>query len=180
LRPADVFVDIFDDIIRQILAGADPVAITNPSQVALTENDRAIITTARTQLANAVKTLFDSVIDERRKTTVADELRAVSADAVDYVKAWLKGKSVANEKIEAETMLIIEQARDLYERRQADLAEKALDRERKSLNNAQKRIAIAKKMLDLYRALEPNALVSLATGFGTVASPQPTWRASLK
>ena len=105
------------------------------------------------------------MIDDKANTTVADELRAVSAEAVNHVKAWLRGKSVANDKIEAETLLIIEQAQDMYERRQADLAERAIDRERKALENLRLRIDAARAVITLYRELEPSALVDLTRGF---------------
>ncbi len=133
----------------------------------------------RDNLAAAMNALFAVVVDQQRNTTVADELHAVSAEAVNHVKAWLRGKTVANEKLEAETMLILEQARDIYERRQADLADGALERERKALENVRLRIAVAGEMMQLYRRLEPGAVATLAGGFSaarplTLSSPSPS------
>jgi hypothetical protein len=173
IKAADIFVDIFDDVMRQIQAGATQLAIANPSRVAPTEEDRKIFAVAREQFAAAMKSLFETVVDAKRNTTVADELQEVSAEAVNHVKAWLRGKSIANDKIEAETMLIIEQARDMYERRQADLADKALDRERKALENFRVRIAVAQEMITVYQKLEPNALVELNDSFASVAPALP-------
>ncbi|MHC6712064.1 hypothetical protein, partial [Staphylococcus aureus] len=90
----------------QLNEGANQVAIGNPSQIVSTEHDRQVLNSVREQLAAAMTALFNTVIDAQSKTTVADELREVSAEAVNYVKAWLSGKALANEKLEAETMLI--------------------------------------------------------------------------
>jgi len=68
---------------------------------------------------------------------------------------------VGNEKIEAETYLILEKIRDMYERRQSELADAELDRERKSLENFEKKIGILEKLLAMHNQLEPDAVVDL-------------------
>jgi len=78
-----------------------------------------------------VNDLLNTVVDSEQNTTVQDELGEVAKGAVSHVKEWLRSRHIANEKIEAETLLILEQARDMYERRQSELANAALDRERK-------------------------------------------------
>jgi uncharacterized protein YuzE len=166
IRAADIFVDVFDEVAQQLATGSRQLTLTNSSRIVPTAQDRSLLETAREHLASAMRSLFETVVDAKRNTTVADELQEVSAEAVNHVKAWLRGKSIANEKIEAETMLIIEQARDMYERRQADLADKALERERKALENVRVKIAVAQEMIDMYRKLEPSALVDLTSRFG--------------
>jgi len=168
IRAADIFIDIFDDMVGQLQAGAQQVAIPSPSQLVSTEQDLQLVNTARERLAGAITALFNTVIDVNRNTTVGEELQEVSSEALNHIKAWLRGKALTNDKLEAETMLVIEQARDMYERRQADLADKALDRERKVLDNVIIRIKATKEMIDMYHQLEPNALVQLTTGFRTV------------
>lgn len=170
IQAADIFVDIFDTIVEQLQSGSNQVAIANPSQVVPTGNDRKVLTAVRDQLADAMKALFNTVIDTGRNTTVADELGEVSAEAVNHVKAWLRGRALANEKLEAETMLIVEQVRDMYERRQADLADKSLERERKALENVRVRMAVAQEMLAMYQKLEPSALVRLTGSFAPAAA----------
>lgn len=169
IEATDIFIDVFDEVLRQVQAGHGQLTITNPSRLIETAADRSLIDKLRQQLSDAVGGLLNTVVDTRANTTVADELREVSAEAVSHIKAWLKGKSVANDRIEAETLLIIEQAQDMYERRQADLAEKALDRERKSLENLRLRIDAAKAVVALYLELEPSALVDLTRGFAAPA-----------
>lgn len=170
IEATDIFIDVFDEVLRQVQAGQGQLAITAPSRLIETEAESGLVEKLRSQLSDAVGRLLDTVVEPQSRTTVADELREISAEAVTHLKAWLKGKSVANDRIEAETLLIIEQAQDMYERRQADLAEKALDRERKALENLRLRIDAATEVMALYRQLEPSALVDLTRGY---ASPLP-------
>lgn len=178
IKATDIFIDVFDEVLRQVQAGQGQLTIANPSRLTGTEGDHAMIGRLRQQLSDAVGRLLDTVVEPTSKTTVADELRAVSGGAVNHLKAWLKGRSLANDKIEAETLLIIEQAQDMYERRQADLEEKALDRERKALENLRLRIEAAKDVMALYRELEPSALVDLTRSFAPpLPAPQKPPRA---
>ena len=73
---------------------------------------------------------------------------------------------MSNEKIEAEALLIIEQTRDLYERRQADLVGAALDREARALANFEKKIEIVEKLAAMMGRLGPNAIIGLLPSFG--------------
>lgn len=163
IQATDIFIDVFDEILRQVQAGAGQLTIANPTRLIETEADRRMIANLRQQLSDAVGGLLDTVVDAKAKTTVADELRAVSAEAVGHLKAWLQSNSVANEKIRAETLLILEQAQDLYERRQADMEDRALER-------VFRRIAAVREVMTLYRDLEPSALVDLTRSF---AAPLP-------
>ncbi|GEM_PF-489784 len=163
IAATDIFIDVFDEVLRQVQAGRGQLTITNPSRLVETEADRSMIANLRSQLSDAVSGLLNTVVDARANTTVADELRAVSAEAVGHLKAWLQGNTVANEKIRAETLLILEQAQDMYQRRQADMADREIDR-------VFKRIEAVKAVMALYRDLEPSALVDLTRSF---AAPQP-------
>ncbi len=164
IAATDIFIDIFDEVLRQLQSGSRAITIANPSRLIETDADRTLIDKLRQQLSDAIGSLLNTVVDARAKTTVADELHEIAAEAVNHLKAWLKGKSVANEKVRAETLLILEQAQDLYERRQADLADKEIER-------VLKRIDAVKAVMALYRDLEPSALVDLTRSF---ASPLTT------
>lgn len=165
IAATDIFIDVFDEILRQVQAGNRQLTIANPSRLTDADEDRKMVGNLRKQLAEAVDRLLNTVIDVKSKATVADEMLQISAEATKHVKAWLRGRSVNNEKIEAETLLIVEQAQDMYERRQADLAERTLDRERKALENLRLRIVAAKDVMALYRELEPSALADLTRPF---------------
>jgi hypothetical protein len=177
IQATDVFIDVFDEIIGQMEAGRGRLTVSEPSRLIQSEADRTFMAQLRGRLVVAVDSLLNTVIEPNGRTTVADELRTVAAEAVNHIKAWLKGKSVANDKIEAETLLIIQQAQDIFERRQADLAEKALDRERKALENLRLRIEAVREVMALHRQLEPSALVELTRGFAAplaLSAPSPT------
>jgi hypothetical protein len=68
---------------------------------------------------------------------------------------------VGNEKIEAETYLLLEKARDIYERRHSELASAALDREHMAIEILEKRIDIVERLVKMHKQLEPNAVVNM-------------------
>lgn len=106
------------------------------------------------------------MIDADGKTTVRDELQDVAQDAITFIKEALRTKKVQNEKVEAETVLILEKARDIYERRQSELADARIDREAKSLENFLRKIEISEKLWEMYNKLEPNSVVGLIGEYG--------------
>jgi hypothetical protein len=166
IQATDIFIDVFDEVLRQLQAGRGELTITNPSRLVETEADRSMIANLRQQLSDAVSGLLNTVVDAKAKTTLADELRNVSAEAVGHLKAWLQTNSVANEKIRAETLLILEQAQDIFERRQADMADREIER-------VFKRIEAVKAVMALYHDLEPSALVDLTRSFAApLSAPQ--------
>ena len=59
----------------------------------------------------------------------------------------------------------------MYERRQSELANAVLDRERKVLENVEKKIGIVEKLLKMCDKLEPNALIGLVGGY--IKKPMP-------
>ena len=71
---------------------------------------------------------------------------------------------------------MLEQTRDLFERRQSDLQGAALDQERKALDNIEKKIALVERLMEMHDKLEPNAVVGLVGGFMAppTALPAPT------
>ncbi len=158
---ADVFVDVFDEVLSQVMQGQKTVEVSNPSRIMPDEEQSKQISRLRSRIAMAINDLLNTVVDIEQKTTVKDELGNVAQEAVTHVKEWLRSKKAGNEKIEAETYLLLEQARDMYERRQSELASAALDRERKSLENFEKKIGIVEKLLKMLNQLEPNAVVNL-------------------
>ncbi len=90
----------------------------------------------------------------------------IADGAIGHLKEWLKKSKLSNDKIEAETLLIIEQTRDIYDRRQSDLATATVDRERKYLEIIDKKIDIIERLLKMHHDLEPSALVKLISGYG--------------
>ena len=137
------------------------IQVSNPSRIAPDEEQLNHARKLRTKISKAIDDLLNTVVNTDQNTTVKDELKNVAQEAVDYVKEWLRSKKVGNEKIEAETYLLLEKARDIYERRQSELASAALDQERKTLENLDKKIDIVERLLNMHNQLEPNAVVNM-------------------
>jgi len=165
VEAADVFIDVFDEVLVQLHRGQNVIEVSNPSRLAPDAEDVEQIRKLRKKIAKSVNDLLNTVIDSEQNTTVQDELGEIAKGAVSHVKEWLRSRQVGNEKIETETLLILEQTRDMYERRQSELANAVLDRERKVLENVEKKIGIVEKLLKMCDKLEPNALIGLFGGY---------------
>jgi len=158
---ADIFVDVFDEVLAQVFKGQKMIQVSNPSRIAPDEEQLKNARKLRTKISKAIDDLLNTVVNTEQNTTVRDELGDVAKEAVSHVKELLRSKKVGNEKIEAETFLLLEKARDMYERRQSELANAALDRERKVLENFEKKIDIVERLLKMHNHLEPNAVVNM-------------------
>jgi len=161
LDAADVFVDVFDEVLAQVFQGKNMIQVSNPSRIAPDEEQQSHARKLKSKIAKAIDDLLNTVVNTDQNTTVKDELGDIAQEAVDYVKEWLRSKKVGNEKIEAETYLLLEKARDMYERRQSELASAALDQERKVLENLEKKIDIVERLLKMHNQLEPNSIVTM-------------------
>ncbi len=167
LEAADVFVDVFDEVLAQVFQGKDIIRVSNPSRIAPSEEQLSHASKLRSKISKAIDELLNTVVNTDQNTTVKDELGIIAQEAVDYVKEWLRSKKVGNEKIEAETYLLLEKARDIYERRQSELESARLDQERKVLENLDKKIDIVERLLEMHNKLEPNSIVKMVGQFIT-------------
>ena len=158
---ADIFVDVFDEILGQVFQGKKMIQVSNPSRISPDEEQLNQARKVRSKIASAIDNLLNTVVNTDQNTTMKDELGDVAQEAIDFVKEWLRSKKVGNEKIEAETYLLLEKARDIYERRQSELASAALDREHKALEILEKRIDIVERLVKMHKQLEPNAVVKM-------------------
>lgn len=165
IKAADLFVDIFDEVIAGLSKDTTHIAVSNPSRLLPDEQTIKQVQTLRNKITNAVNDLLNTVINTEENKTVRDEIGEIAEDALGHLKEWLKNKKLSNDKIKAETLLIIEQARDIYERRQSELASAELEREGKSLDIVEKKIRIIERLLRMHSDLEPNALIQLVSGF---------------
>lgn len=169
IEAADTFVDVFDEVLVQLYTNPGRIEISNPSRIAPTDDDITEVKKLRNKIVRSVNDLLNTVVDPETNVTVQDELQGVAKEAIGYVKEVLRSRKVDNEKIEAETLLILEKARDIYERRQSELADAIIDRETKVLNNFQKKIKIAERLWDMYHKLEPSAVVDIVGGYNEAA-----------
>ncbi|XOV66426.1 MAG: ORF6N domain-containing protein [Fluviicola sp.] len=165
VEAADAFIDIFDEVISGLLEGQEQVQISNPSRILPDDSHNKEMHGIRERIRRSVNDLLDTVVNKKDNKTVRDELQEVSEGAVNHVKEWLKNKKLTNEKIKAETLLIIEQARDIYERRKSELETAALEREHKNLEIVTRKIEIVERLLQVHSMLEPSAMVKMVSGF---------------
>ena len=174
LEATDLVIDVFAEVMTQLAQGRARVSIAEPERLLPSPDLVEDLAKIRKRLLKAVDNLLDTTIDTQSGATVREELGDIAASAASHVKEILRTRKVGNEKIEAETVLILEQARDLYERRQSDLKGAAIAREREALSNFEKKIGIVERLLKLKNELEPNALVELfPAGVAPRALPPP-------
>jgi hypothetical protein len=165
LDATDLVIDVFTEVMTQVIHGQNALSVANPSRLRGSEEHIVALTSLRKQVVSAIENLLNTKIDPDAGTTVREELGDVAAAALTHIKELMRARKVSNEKIEAEALLIVEQTRDIFERRQADLAGAALDRERKALENFARKIEIVVQLLAMMDKLEPNAVVHLLGAF---------------
>lgn len=176
LQATDLIIDVFIAVWRQVAQGATAVAVPNPSRL-LPSATRAEFDRLRKKLLGALDGLLDTVINSKTQTTVRDEIEEATVTALDHLKERMKTRGLENDKLAAETLLILEQVRDLRERRQEQLRRARAHTEGLILDNLDKKISLVERALKMLGKLEPSALVSLyadlATPSATKALPTP-------
>lgn len=168
IAAADTFIDVFTEVLIQIYQGKQQIEISQPDRVAPDENATNQILSIRKKIAKAVDDILDTVVDAKTNATIKDELGDMASGVRSHLSEWLKTRKISNDNVEADTLLTLEKARDIYERRQADLKGAALDRERKALENIDKKIDLVERLWNMHRQLEPNAVVQMV---GTYIRP---------
>lgn len=163
-RATDAMIDIFIEVYQQLALGRQAVEIAQPSRLLPQGGAGEALRKVREQLFKAVADLLETEIPATR-TTVADEIGELAGGALGYIKAHLNAKGVENEKISAETVLILEKAREVRDRTRADLAKSAAETEGLQLANFEKKLQIAERCLQMAERLEPNAVLLLNRAF---------------
>jgi len=165
LNAVDMMIDVFIEVYQQLALGHREVEIANPSRLAPSRKDQAEIQNIRNKLLAALDGVLSTVVDPTRHVTVRDELQEVGGGVLTTLKEHLRTKGLENEKIAAETLLVIEQAREIYDRRQASVRRSHAEAERLALENLDKRITIFERLLKMAKEIEPNAVVQLIGEF---------------
>ena len=175
LDATDQIIDLFLDIYRQLKAGHSQVTIANPSRLIPDEEHAAEVRSLRRRVVKGLGDLLDTTIDSKTKTTVGDELGEIAQGTLGHLKAWLKTPQIKNDQITAETLKLLEQTRDIYERRQADLKKSHAETEKLTLENVKTKIDLVEKLLTMADKLEPGSLAQVLPHFATttVLLPAP-------
>lgn len=175
LDATDEIIDLFLAIYDQLRQGKTSVVVPHPSTLVPDDEDVSEIRKLRRRIVKAIGELLDTAVDAKGKTTVADVLGETATGLRDHLNAWLKSPQIKNEQIAAETLKILEQTRDIYERRQADLKKSRAETEKIELDNVDRKIELIKKLLAMTREMEPGVLAQVLPSFsGSVLSlPKP-------
>lgn len=165
LVATDLMIDLFVEVYQQIASGRQVVSVSHPDRLLPDADTTTSIATIRSQLLKAIQDLLQTEISPRSKVTVGDELAEIAGGALSYVKAHLSAKGLENEKVAAETLLIVEKAREIRDRTRADLEKSAAETERIHLENFDKKLGIVERVWAMAEKFEPNKIVLLNRAF---------------
>ncbi len=179
LDATDQIIDLFLSVYVQLRQGQSSVVVSNPSRLVPHDEDVDDIRKLRKRIVKAIGDLLDMAVDSKGKTTVADVLGETATGLRDHLNAWLKSPQIKNEQIAAETLKILEQTRDIYERRQADLKKSRAETEKIVLDNVDKKIELIKKLLKMTDEMEPGVLAQMLPQFAAPVSLAPPKRGKL-
>lgn len=160
-QATDIMIDLFIEVYQQLAMGRREIEVSQPGRLLPEAGLAGQMAKVRAQLFKAVADLLNTEIDPKSKTTVADEIGDLASSARGYIKAHLDAKGLENEKISAETVLVLEKAREV----RAQIAKSAAETEGINLANFEKKLAIAERCLAMAEKLEPNAIVLLNRAF---------------
>ncbi|WP_454915469.1 ORF6N domain-containing protein [Xanthobacter sediminis] len=164
LAATDRMIDLYTDVHRQLAQGRRSITVSEPGRHL---PDQATITRMqglREQVFEAISDLLKTKVP-RRGTTIADEIGTAASNAWDMLQAHMKAKSLENEKVAAETLLIIEKVREIRDRTRADVEKADAEREGILLGNMEKRLALAERAIALAQKMEPDALALMGRSF---------------
>jgi hypothetical protein len=170
LGATDLILDVFIEVWRQVSQGASAIAVSNPSRL-LPGTNRTALDRLRKKLIGALDELLDTVINSKTNATVREELEETTVTALEHLKERMRTRGLENDRLTAETLLILEQVRDLRERREEELKRTRAKTESVVLDNLNKKIGLVERMLQTVGKLEPNALVALYGGLSPAALP---------
>ena len=167
LEATDLIIDLFVDIYTQLQQGRTEVVVSNSSRLISHDDETSEIKTLRKRIIKAVGDLLDTTIDTKTNTTIGDVLGDTATSVYDHLKALLKSQQLKNDQLAADTLLIIEKTRDMFERRQADLKRSHAETEKIMLENVGTKIELVQKLLAMTNQLEPGALAQMLPQFGS-------------
>ena len=78
MQAADIFVDVFDEVLVQIRAGHAQFILPDPARLLPAPADEAVTSQFRTRISAAVNKFLDTVVDSERHTTFEGRLRCFS------------------------------------------------------------------------------------------------------
>lgn len=169
-RATDLMIRTFLDVQAQVLAGKQLIAVHNPDRL-IPEEDPAEDAAFRKKLRAALNRLLDLTIDVKTGASVGETVGSLTAEGLAHIRERLKTRGLENEKLAAETVLIIQQAElTASQVRKSDAETMGIE-----LTNLQKQIDIVKQIMDLHGNMQPPALINM---LGRLSAPQQLPRLS--
>jgi hypothetical protein len=165
LAATDRIIDLFIEVQAQLAHGRSKIVVSNPDKLLPDPQAATRLGVFRGKILDALEGVLATVVNPRTNTTVRDELGDLGTSAFDYLKAHLRTKGLENERIEADTLQILERVREIRTRTQADVQRSAAETEKIHLENLDKKIAIVERLLKMSDQMAPNAVVELMGGF---------------
>ena len=160
LDASDKILDTFLLVQEQIAQGKTEITISRPTDVLPEDADREAALKIRKRLLKTVSALADSVFTLEEQRQARENATKVRGKIWNDAMERLRTKGLENEKLIADTELVLAEARKLNA--EAD----GLD-----LDNLEKRIKVAERAYQLYRNMEPNMVISLM-GETVASSPK--------
>ena len=161
LRATDLIIDTFLTVHEQLRRGRKTVLVQDADRLRPNAEQRQEAAKLRSKLAAALSRLLDSIVDVENQQTVRQTSHSVGSKALQSIQERLRAKGLENEKLEADTTLVLAQAeKTLAEARKARLEADGID-----IANFERRIAAVKRVADLIKDVEPPELVTLIEQF---------------
>ena len=169
-RATDLMIRTFLDVQAQVVAGKQLIAVHNPDKL-VPDHDPEDDAAFRKKLRAALHRLLDLTIDVKTGASVGETVGALTAEGLAHIKERLKTRGLENEKLAAETALIIQQAElTASQARKSDAETMGIE-----LANLQKQIDIVKQIMDLHGSMKAPALINM---LGRLNAPQQLPRLS--
>jgi hypothetical protein len=170
LAATDVMLDVFIDVYQQLARGQRTLSISSAPKLIPDATLSKQVQDFRSKLLVALDSVLNTVIDPKHQTTIRDELGEIGGNALSLLKDHLRTKGLENDKIAAETLLVLEKVRELREKTAADALRSKAETEGILLKNLDTKIGIVEKLLKMAESLEPNAIASLYAGFDQITA----------
>lgn len=155
LDATDLILETFIAVQLQVAQGHRSIAVPHADRLMPGDPEESIKLSRK--LREAMTALLDAVIDVKTGASLRDTAGAMTADALAHLRDRLRTRGLENDKLAAETLLILKQA-ELVEAqaRKSDAETKGID-----LQNLQTSIDLVRQIMDMHREMQPPALVSM-------------------
>lgn len=161
----DTVIDTFIETAEQVGAGRNQVTLSEPDRLrhgGLGEQFRDL----GQRLSRVVDDLLDQPMIAVPDRTVRDELQEKAGALLNNVNARLNQKSLENDKLAAEALLLAEQTLKLRDERLRAARREKLELESLELDNLNKRITAVERVATLCLQLGSDAAVEAMGAFG--------------